>query len=519
MNSSNVSSASQSQSFKERVIKGVIWGQIGKLFEAGLSLVFTILVVRQLGPGDYGQYGLISSVATVGLLLTGLGVNEILGSQIPKLLAEGKSLAARHLVLQILSLRLGLLGLVVIALIILHNFFAVVFKTPDFNGALVWICLLLLFSGFGELLQVLFTALLDMQFVTLNRVLGMGLSLGLAVGLFAWQGPSVQGALIAAVLGWVTVILLALFRLSRRISNWWEGSAETPQVIRYGLTVWSGNLLNFGLSIYSSTFLLGILTSDTRQVGFYNAAVLPIGRIWAILVAGMATTMLPTLAEAGSRQGMAGSARVWRAYVSLFVMLLLPAYSFLIVYADPLIRFLFGEAYAPAANLMQIYLGLALLGIPFAGTVTINLFYATRKQGLVLTTSAFGGLLDIGLLLFLIPKFNALGAILADGLAGLATSLFLFVLLKRNLPILRYPLGFVFKIAGATLAAFVTAYLLVPPHEIVTTIFSMMLGGAFFLGLCWLLKPLAGLNLPLNMLGPQVVWVARWFGQPSESTF
>lgn len=514
MNVSAASASSQPQSFAARVLQGTIWGQIGKLLETGLTLAFTILVVRQLGPGDYGRYGLVSSVVVVGLLLTSLGINEILGSQIPRLLAEGNSHSARRLVLQMLSLRLGLIGLGVVALVALRNFFAIVFKTPDFTNAVLWICLLLVFTGLGELLQVLFTALLDMQFVTLSRALGMALSIGLAVGLFAWQGPSVQVALTASALGWATVIALTLFRLSRRISSWREGRAKSPRVIRYGLTVWIGNLLNFGLTIYSSNFLLGILTSDTRQVGFYNAAVLPIGRAWTIMVAGMATIMLPTMAEIGLRYGEAGLARAWRAYVSVFVALLIPSFCFLLFYADPLVPWVFGDVYRPVAGLMQVYLVLAMIGTLFGGTATINLFYATGRQTLVVVTPAIGGALDIGLLMLLIPRLGALGAIIADGVAGLVTGLLLFLLLRRHVALPRYPFGLVIKITGAIFGALLTAHLLIPPHDRVSLIISMAVGGLLFIGLCWLLKPLAGEDLPLERLGPRLRWIALSFGNP-----
>lgn len=512
--SSEITSPITATSFGARVFRGAVWGQVGKILETVLTLGFTILVVRQLGPIDYGQYGLISSVVVVTGILTALGAYEILGSQVPRLLAEGNARGARRLTLQVSAARLGAVLLGVIVLVVFRNGLAVLFKTPDFGRSAVWIGLLAVLTSLGELALVLLTALLDMRFVALARSAGMGLSIAAALALFGWQGVSVQLALIASAAGWAVIIALAASRSLVKMSTWRTGAAQTPAVIKYGLTVWMGNLLNLGLTVYSSVFLLGILASDTSQVGFYNVAVLPVGRLWTVMVAGMATVMLPTLAEAGARHGAVGLARVWRAYVSLFILLLLPAYGFLIVYAHPLISLLFGAAYLPAAGLMQLYLGLALLGTLFVGTATINLFYATGRQTWVVVTSALGGVINIGLLILLIPRFNAFGAILADGLAGLTTGLLLFALLKRELPMLRYPAGLVLRVAGATVGALGVAYVIVPPHgSIYRTVPSIALGGLVFVGLCVWLKPLAGLDLPLERLGTRVNWIARFFGE------
>jgi O-antigen/teichoic acid export membrane protein len=334
------------------------------------------------------------------------------------------------------------------------------------------------------------------------------------MALFRFKGVSVQAALMATAMCSAVIIILTVRRGLAIISRWRTGPNAAPHFAKYALTVWAGNLTNVGLSLYSSVFLLGILVTDISQVGFYNAAVLPIGRLWTVMAAGMGTVMLPTLAEIGARHGAPGLARAWRAYVNVFVLVLLPTYGFVLVYATPLARFFFGEAYLPVSGLMRVYLALVLPGTFFVGTATINLFYATRRQGLVLLTSTIGGLLDIALLLLLIPKLNALGAILADGLSGLATSLLLFVLLKHRLPMLSYPIGFVLKIAGATFGAFTTAYWLVPPRSPATAAISMMLGAILFISLSRALKPLIHEDLPLKQFGPRLGQIAQWFGAP-----
>jgi peptidoglycan/LPS O-acetylase OafA/YrhL len=110
-----------------------------------------------------------------------------------------------------------------------------------------------------------------------------------------------------------------------------------------------------------------------------------------------------------------------------------------------------------------------------------------------------------------------LGAVIADGLAGVATGMLLFALLRRDVPTLRYPVRLVLKIVAASFGALATAYFTVPPAELATTVASMVLSGTLFVALCYVLKPLAREDLPLQRLGPRVGQVAHWFGAPAET--
>jgi O-antigen/teichoic acid export membrane protein len=503
-----------SAAFATRTLKGTLWGQIDKIIESALTLAFSVLVIRQLGPSDYGRYALVSGAVVISVMLTALGTNQVLASQVPRLLADGNARGARRLTQKVALARIAAILVGLAGLVVLRTHLALWFKTPEFAELVVWIAVFATLVNLAELSTGFLTALLEMRFVTIVRAFGIALSIAAAAVLFAWKGVSVRAALIASIVGWSAMGVATIGRSLRIIRRWPGGAVVTAPVIRYGLTVWSGTLLNSGLSMYSSVFMLGILASGPNQVGLYNAAVLPVGRLWLLMVGGLATIMLPTLAEVDARQGAAGLARVWRAYNCLFALLLLPTFSFFMVYSHPFVQFLFGKTYLPAARLMSVYLALSLFGTLCAGTVTINLFLATGRQALVLVGSAFGGLLDILLLLLLIPRLNALGAVIADGLANTATGVLLLVLLRRSIPAITYPFGLVLKTVAASLGALTAAYVLVPPNQIATTALSIILGLALFGGLCYLLKPLANEHLSLERLGPRFGQVAHWFGQP-----
>jgi O-antigen/teichoic acid export membrane protein len=499
-------------SFGKQIISGIIWGQGGKLVEIGLNFIFIVLIVRLLSPRDYGQYGLINNVVGMILMFTSLGLYEILGSQIPKLLAKGSFHSARRLTSWVVLIRLAVILASVGILVVFRDVFAVVFKTPIFGDSVFWICLLLIFMGLGELLLALFTALLRIKFVTISRSLAILASIGSAIFIFHWQGPTVKAVITASSLGWGVIIALTILNIYKQLRGWKKGSSKMPPVAKYGLTIWVRHLLNFGISTYSSVFFLGILAHDTAEVAYYNVAVLPVARAWWIALAGLATIILPAFSEVSERYGEAGVAQFWETLMSFLATMIIPVFSYLFAYTYPLVMLLFGDVYLPSAALMQVCIGSVLLHNLLGSVITLGLFNATGRQTLALITTFFSGALKIIMLVVFIPHFFALGAIIADAISSLFEGMMYFLLLKRKITMLRYPLALVFKLIIAAFIALLLARLLIPLDGNIKLIISIILSGTLFVLFCFILKPLKGQYIFQDQFGFRWNRILKIFG-------
>src|SRR5512142_98552 len=67
-----------------RIGGGLLWSQVGRVFDIGLGLLFSVLVIRLLGPEDYAVYAVAWSIVNVAALLASFGYGEVLTRFLPE---------------------------------------------------------------------------------------------------------------------------------------------------------------------------------------------------------------------------------------------------------------------------------------------------------------------------------------------------------------------------------------------------------------------------------------------------
>jgi PST family polysaccharide transporter len=103
--------------------------------------------------------------------------------------------------------------------------------------------------------------------------------------------------------------------------------------------------------------------------------------------------------------------------------------------AGPLVRLLFGDAYAASGPVLAIHLWTA--PALFLGVAQSNWFLAENKTGGLLLRSAVAAIVNVGLNLWLIPPLGARGAALATLFAHLAGQLLVNAIEPGARPLLR----------------------------------------------------------------------------------
>jgi O-antigen/teichoic acid export membrane protein len=152
----------------------------------------------------------------------------------------------------------------------------------------------------------------------------------------------------------------------------------------------------------------------------------------------------------GGRYRLAG---VWRETMMLQIVLTVPLLAFGAVQADAIVSTLYGERYAGAVPLLQVFLVVTLVGRLIGGGVQQSALYVLGRQRLVLVSRWLGLVINIGLDIVLIPMYGAYGALAATSGTLLLIGAAEHLLVRGNLPV-RYPLAFAGRVVGAsTLAA------------------------------------------------------------------
>jgi O-antigen/teichoic acid export membrane protein len=260
--------------------------------------------------------------------------------------------------------------------------------------------------------------------VSLERVTAAVLRLALIVGL------AVVGALTATTAVWCNIgsgllaALLLLVTILRRgvdaDASPLHGAALRRRLVGFGLRGSGGvfaNLVSYRLDMAVLPAFVG-----TASLGFYAVAV-SLAEIPALM---LGATRSVVFAEASSRDDVRLVARAARVLLAVSVIVA----AAMVLLAPYAIRLLFGEAFAPAADLAQI---LIIAGVPFtaelilgAGLLALGLS-GLRSVGQV----AAAGLTVIGLVVA-VPALGTLGAALTSLVAYTVNYLLTLALFSRR---------------------------------------------------------------------------------------
>lgn len=174
------------------------------------------------------------------------------------------------------------------------------------------------------------------------------------------------------------------------------------------------------------------------QTGLYATSTRILELVAAVPLLAVSASF-PIMARAGAtdEERLAGALqRTGQATLLLVVLLILG----LAIAADPIVRLLGGDEYAPAAPVLRIQ-AFALLGAGLTPVWTLGLI-AIRRQRPLAVINAVALVTVVGLGLALIPALGARGAALAAAIGEAALAVLALVMLARARPGLRPRLGY-----------------------------------------------------------------------------
>lgn len=485
----------------------LLWSQMGRVADIALGLVFSILVVRVLGPQEYAVYAVVWAVASVAALIASLGYGEALTRYVPTLRAHSEP-DASALTRRLLGERVLISLLIAVALWMALVPLVALTRTPALYQLIGFVSAIVVTQGVLELFVAYYTATLRMRDYAAVRIVGQTISLGLALVLFLGVGNHVWVPLAAMLVGSVVSGVFYLWG-APQILTARAGAADLSAARRFGGYVWLTNLATWGLTSQVDVLLLAALLSDSTQISYYNVAMLLLGRLYAVLT-GWTTVLMPATVDAYARAGNAGLARSFDMYMKVNLIMLLPPFVFVVGWASLLVTTLFGEAFAPATTLVIALAIFNLASIIAGANVCHPLLYVANRQRVLFWLRLIAGVLNIALDIVLIPPLGAAGAVLATSVSNLSTHLIEFVMLRRwvGAP---YPVWFAVKLLGVSLLAILPAFILPDVGWIVLAIGGVLFAVIFFgvLGRVGLFSPQE--YAIVSEVAPRLRTVLNWF--------
>lgn len=345
-----------------RVGRGALWGLLNTSVLRVASLASGIALARILSPDDYGVYAIALVALTLLQAFNELGVSLALvqwSGDVRRIAPTVMTVAVSASVLLYLVTWVGAPA------------FCAAMGSPDAVPVLRLLCLAVVVDGVATVpVGVLNRFFLQgRRFVgdTVSFVASTSVTITLAVagaGALSFAWGSVVGALLA------TVVFTALSPV--RVLPGWDRSVA-PRLLRFGLPLAGSSLLVLSVSNVDN-LVVGALTTQTA-LGLY------------LMAFNQSSWPLNVFAEAARRVALAGFSRLaddtealTRAFargLAVLMAVTVPVCVLLAGYAAPMLRFVYGAQWAPAAPALVL---LALVGLlRVALFVVYDLFVALDR--------------------------------------------------------------------------------------------------------------------------------------------
>lgn len=380
------------------LLRGGLAGVATLTLERGTALLLVVVLARWLPAEAYGRYSFVVAYLTIFQIVADLGLEPVLLRRLSQDAARRGDLLASAL-----ALRAGLASLAGLAAILLVPWVA---EQGDLRPLVVAAAPAVLWAAQPGY-RALFRAEMRLDEVLKIAAVGAATTLaGAAIALGCGGGA-------AAVFAGVATAQLATFGLAVVRAR----SLFRPR-LRFDLAIWRGLLheswpvgLNVlvavaGLRIapillmrYRGAFEVGAFASAARLAEALN-----------LVADGVLLAVFPMLARLapradGDRRAMAELAAMTARYLALVFLAIA---LFLSQAAEPLMRALFGETFAPAAPVLAILAWNAVLSA--LGTLYANLLVIVGRQRVLLVLNSVSAVLQLGLQVVLVSRFGLLGA-------------------------------------------------------------------------------------------------------------
>jgi stage V sporulation protein B len=312
------------------------------------------------------------------------------------------------------------------------------------------------FQGYYQMLNIVITKAFEQIFMIASAIILILL------------GFYVAGAIIGTTIGFIASAAAGYYLYRRGIGkhlknvklkfSFREELSIAKMLLLFSIPVVITGLAELALFDFVGNFVIGAYL-PSQYVGYYGAAT-PVARLPLIISMAVATAVLPAAAEALSLENR----NLLKTYISQsfrYVTLpVLPLSVGTMVFATPIISLLFGSAYVPGAQALQILAAGMLFFTIY--TVSSSIAQGLGKPYLPMIILVLGTFLDLGLSIYLVPIFGINGTAIATTITAflIMTAMVVSTMRVAKVPL---PITDFLRILGA--AVIMALFLIILPKN------------------------------------------------------
>ncbi len=402
-----------------RVGRAASWTMAARLVRFITGFALSIVVVRGLGPDDFGRLALVRTTLTFVLTLCYAGMGQAMLRFLPELRQRGDGPAIRRLIAVTAAVQAGMWVIAVLGVAACAPVGDRLFHTPGIGGVLLFGTLLLLADLAVSALQQVATAWYELRAVSIaTAIAGVLLVVGTSAALQAgWGIRGVLAASAAANAGIALVLAREVTRILRAQSTvaaaapLARGGVPMPRLLHYAVPFVAISLLNLVVWRQSETLILGHYRSPA-EVGWFDLAYGRPQQVLEFIPVTLWPLVMAAFADSFARDRASLTRRITVYYKFLFALALPIAAggAVLSLRAMPLI---FGAENTPAAAPTAVFF--VLFAISFGSTPLSMALYVLERTPVVLAVYAVQALVNVGFDLLLIPRYGIWGAVAPVG--------------------------------------------------------------------------------------------------------
>lgn len=429
---------------------------VGRVLSISINFAVQVLAVRYLAKADYGAFAWAQSIAAMAASTVLLGLNRGVGRFAPIQHERGEYGAMFGTMAMALATVAGL-GLVVVALVLgLQGLLAQQVDSDLSVGLLLILIALTPIDALDALFETLLAVFAGARAIFFRRyLLAPGLKLLAVVLVMAVQGSVQMLAVAHVVAGLIGIGMYAvlLWRLLAR-----EGLLTQFRPRRI---VWKGReLFGFSLPLLTTDLLLAVETPmvviilerwhSTLEVAELRA-VAPVAGLCLVVFQTFKILFKPQAARFYARDDRAGLGDLYWRSAGWLTVFTFPLFALCFFLAEPLTVLLFGHQYAQAGALLAIL----ALGKFFNSALGMNTYMLQvfARVRLIILVNAATAVLGLGLCLWLIPRFGAVGGAAATAATIALRNVFYEVALVTTTHVGAVPRGVLRVYASVLLAS------------------------------------------------------------------
>jgi O-antigen/teichoic acid export membrane protein len=471
-----------SQEFGKRVARGFAWNHVYKIFDYGMYFMFTVSVVRMLGPAAAAPFVVYLSIAFPIALVGSLGVDSVLLRFMSRLKQDGSVLETTDLtelplvrfITRLFSFRV--LVAIVLSLLIFVCLVALPAFIPAMSaslGTLPQLAPYLILFTFAQaataFAQFALIGLLQVKKVFLASVIARSLLVGGMFALFLSGQVTVPSAVIVHV---VSVFVNAIF-----LVYWMWQSVEHPTpndsrhratrtrgvlvdlgnffrrpssvrlfmltpVMMYGITAWGADMLSTVLGRQPDVVMIRIFFGEhSRLITDYQVATNFLLMAEYVVLFGFSGALVSVFSSLGHqdeqdlhRDGLSFPRlnRARREVSAFQTVAIVPICAFTMAFARQLVLFIYGKEFVQAAPILQVGILMLAFNITvFSGGVQITSLITIGKERLVFRYRLLWAVINVVANFFLIQQYGAMGALLGTQLSNIGACGCEFFFAKR----------------------------------------------------------------------------------------